>query len=299
MSHIGLELNGQDMKKMKKATAAVSSLATCGFLAAGAAGVASESRSSVQGAAPDAYVSPYAIDFDIPLGELLAPDSLAPRNDVTLQSEVVPKEQWYSDATRRRYTTWGPPARTYPRLSNRGPLPLEWQQQRLLAVAAKYINLEYQHHHIPAWNPPANWPMREVPCGKNSPGLDCSNFTSWVYNYGLGIKFTSDVHKQAALPLQSVKTGPEYSSFGEMLRPGDLLFIHHKDKSEECSHVVMWLGKYGKSPDGTPLIIDCTASSNTDCNGKSIPTGVQIRPFTESSWYYTRFHHASRVLPGN
>lgn len=274
---------------IKRAAAAASSLTICGFLAVGPSGAVAEGESR--------YVSPYAINFEISLDELLAPDSHAPRNEAALQSEIVPSNQWYSDATRQRYGTWGPPARIYPQLANQATASPAWQQQRLLAVASKYINLEYQHHHIPAWSPPPDWPMREVPCGKNSPGLDCSNFTSWVYNYGLGIKFTSDVHKQAALSLQPVGTGPEYATFGEKLLPGDLLFIRQKDKKDECSHVVMWLGKYGKSPNGTPLIIDCTATEHVDCNGKSIPTGVQIRPFTETSWYYKRFHHASRVLP--
>ncbi|MFN8660004.1 MAG: hypothetical protein U0105_26950 [Candidatus Obscuribacterales bacterium] len=115
---------------MKKATAAVS---ICGLLAAGASGAVAESDSR--------YVSPYAINFEIPLDELLAPDSHAPRNEAALQSEIVPVNQWYSDATRRRYGTWGPPARTYPQLSNHATASLAWQQQRLLAEASKYINL--------------------------------------------------------------------------------------------------------------------------------------------------------------
>jgi len=58
------------------------------------------------------------------------------------------------------------------------------------------IGLTYQHHHIPDWNPPADWPWKEVAYGRNSKGIDCSDFTSWTYNYGLGIKLPTNKQRQ-------------------------------------------------------------------------------------------------------
>ncbi len=64
-------------------------------------------------------------------------------------------------------------------------------------VGQRLIGLTYQHHHIPDWNPPADWPWKEVAYGRNSKGIDCSDFTSWTYNYGLGIKLPTNIKTQA------------------------------------------------------------------------------------------------------
>lgn len=251
------------------------------------------------------YASPYTIRLDVPITELNKSDSKWPRNSSKDEADI-PYANWYSDATRRKCNSWGPHARHFPPPAGCDAQTTEWKRQRIVAVATKYLNLPYQHHHIPSWQPPQDWPWKTVPYGKNSKGLDCSNFTSWVYNYGLGIKFTSDVHRQSALrqvsdgasnqiQLQTIPSGTEYGSLLKQLRAGDLLFIRHKN-DEVVSHVVIWLGKYGQSSDGTPLVIDCSATTQIDRRGVSIPGGVQIRPFGKSSWYFNRFHHASRIL---
>lgn len=290
---------------MKNTGSLLSSLAVCTVMAN-----ASSAMQETPIKSEPAYKSPYSIQLDVPLTELTAVDTQPPRNNIELESSTAYKD-WYTDSTLKKFNSWGPRARTYPAIPEFAKTTAEWKRQRLIAVAAKYIDLPYQHHHLPAWNPPKDWPWKEVPFGRNSCGLDCSNFTSWIYNYGLGIKFTSDVHKQADLTqvkspdgnetiiFKRISGGTEYSALVKALRPGDLLFIHHRDDPEVISHVVMWLGKYGKSPDGTPLIIDSTAQDNRDCNGTAIPTGVQIRAFTPESWYFKRFHHASRILSDN
>lgn len=51
-----------------------------------------------------------------------------------------------------------------------------------------------------------------------------------------------------------------------------------------------------ESPDDTPLVIDCTGPDHTDCNGNTIPIGVQVRPFEREGWYYQSFAHASRII---
>jgi cell wall-associated NlpC family hydrolase len=295
---------------MKKTAEFLSSLVVCRLLSnawSSALSSATRAKEKAIGSPEQTYQSPYSIHLAVPLAELTASDSQSPRNNAELES-TTPYKEWYSDVTLKKFTAWGPRARTFPPLSNFNAASLDWKQQRLIAVATKYINLPYQHHHIPAWDPPKDWPWKAVPSGENSRGLDCSNFTSWVYNYGLGITFTSDVHRQADLTqvksadgkgtivFKQIPGDTEYGALVKMLRAGDLVFVRHKDEPNVVSHVVMWLGQYARSPDGTPLIIDCTAQDNQDCNGTAIPTGVQIRAFTPESWYYKRFHHASRIL---
>jgi len=252
------------------------------------------------------YQSPYSIDFKAPLGELCAIDSTAPRNDKRLQSRF-PYEEWYSEKVLKEYGVWGPPPRHYPALEGFESIPIHWKRQRVLAVAYNLIGLPYQHHHIPDWDPPADWPWKPVAYGRNSKGLDCSDFTSWVYNYGLGVHLNSDVHKQAeetqiagpggegTMQLTIIEDEEGYDDLITRLKAGDLLFIRHKT-DEVVSHVIMWVGEYGKSPDGTPLVIDCTGPDHKDSNGNAIPLGVQLRPFTKDSWYYMRFSHAHRIV---
>lgn len=252
----------------------------------------------------DGYQSPYRMNFSVPTGELLAADQYAPRNDWRLESEA-PYEEWYSRRMRKENGAWGPHPRHYPRLADHDRLSTSWKRQRVLAVGCKHIGLPYQHHHIPDWQPPSDWPWKPVAYGRNSKGLDCSDFTSWCYNYGLGIKFTSNVKKQAeltqvegaggegALEVRTLTAG-DYDSLVKTLKAGDLLYI--RNNKGEIGHVIMWMGEHAQSADGTPLIIDCTGMGHKDANGADIPIGVHIRPFSRNSWYYNSFSHAHRIL---
>ncbi len=78
---------------------------------------------------------------------------------------------------------------------------LTWLRDRVIAVAKKYIGLPYMHKHIP-----------------EAGGLDCSNLTSWVYNFGLGISFTSNIRKQAYIAGRKL-------AVSEKKRKGDLLYF--------------------------------------------------------------------------
>jgi cell wall-associated NlpC family hydrolase len=126
----------------------------------------------------------------------------------------------------------------------------------------KYQGLPYRHHHIPGWNPPVSL----VGAGNDGNGLDCSNFTSWVYDYGLGIKFTSDTTAQANGPGRVLAPG-------EAFAPGDLLFIRNLAKTK-VTHVVIYI-------DPGHII---------DCHGN----GVTVRPF--QGWYKNCFDHARRII---
>lgn len=151
--------------------------------------------------------------------------------------------------------SWGPKPTHYsaPQIPSACD-PIQWQQQRIIAVAEKYIGLPYKHHHIPAFN------------DGSGVGLDCSNFTAWVYNYGLGIAINSGITKQA-------NTAGRQLSQGESLQPGDLLFIRTEDDSR-ISHVVIYVD--------SGHIIDDHAS------------GVKIREF--KGWYKNHFAYARRVI---
>lgn len=152
---------------------------------------------------------------------------------------------------------WGPKPLTYPPVVvpplPPGVTPLQWKRDRVIAVAEKYIGLPYMHRHIPSQG-----------------GLDCSNFTSWVYNYALGIRFTSNVHKQAQVAGRPLNPN-------EKLEPGDLLFIWNKARTK-ISHVVIYVN------DNT--IIDSTISKAAN--------GVALRPF--KGWYRKRLAFARRII---
>ncbi len=142
--------------------------------------------------------------------------------------------------------------------------------------------------------------------GHNSPGVDCSDFTSWIYNYGLGIKLKTGIRQQAEtvsipgpggqglIQVQTIINDKGYDDLVKKLKTGDLLYI--KNNQGNISHVIMWVGEYGRSPDGAPLIIDCTGSDHKDSNGNQIPIGVHLRPFLPHQWYYDSFDHAHRIL---
>lgn len=190
-------------------------------------------------------------------GDLAEREKLAP--------SPVPLSQWYAERYRG---SWGPRAMTYPPVEPpRGVDAVAWKRARVVAVAKHYIGLPYQHHHIPQWTPPVAWTSKLG--GPESAGLDCSNFTGWVYNFGLGIRFTSDVNDQADGPnAPGRKLEP-----GEKYEPGDLLFILQRDRAR-VSHVVIYVDE--------KHVID------------SHGAGVAVRPF--AGWYRTHLSHARRVI---
>ena len=208
---------------------------------------------------------------------------------------------------RERYGEWGPPAVHYPAPAGLAGKSNEWLRERIVATAMRFQGYTYQHHHCPDWSPPPGWPWKKVRSGKNGRGVDCSNFTAFVYNLGLGIKLTGDVHDQGK-NLEVSGPGPghttkahhidlpkEYEKFESTLRTGDLLFVR-SDKGQ-VSHVVIWVGAIGRSPDNVPLIIDSTGDGHRDSNGVDIPDGVHLRPFVEKSWYFRNADHVVRIIP--
>ncbi len=174
-----------------------------------------------------------------------------PERDLLPQTEV-PEDEWFDQSS------WGPPAATYPEVEV--PLEIEdvvqWKRDRVIAVAKHFIGVKYEHFHIPA-----------------AGGLDCSNFTSWVYNYGFGIRFTSHVVKQSAAP-----EAGRLLADGEEFKTGDLLFI--KNSKGEIGHVIIYIDE--------DHIIDSTTTTNPPSNG------VKVRSF--AGWYKKQYSHARRIF---
>ncbi len=253
------------------------------------------------------YASPYHLHFDQPTEELLAPNREPPRNDWH-QEAHVPFEEWYSRRVQKEFGAWGPGPRHYPALRGYGARSASWKRARVLAVAASYIGLPYQHHHIPDWNPPQSWPWKPVAYGRNSKGVDCSDFTSWAYNYGLGLKLHTGIGEQANIEtikgpggegqinIETITNDKGYDDLVQKLKTGDLLYI--RNNKGKIAHVIMWVGSLGTSPDQSPLVIDSTGPEHSDCNGNAIPIGVQLRPFLKNQWYFKSFDHAHRIIRG-
>lgn len=221
---------------------------------------------------------------------LTADFDVEPRASVEQQSFEPPFARWSDPSAYGRGASWGPRARTWPAPSvPPGVDPLTWRRERLLAVARRYLGYDYQHHHIPDWLPPPDWPSRTE---RRSRGLDCSNFTSWVYNFGLGVRITSNVRKQAEI--EGLRLEGDYATLRRTLETGDLLFMRGQDG---ISHVVMWVGAAGQPAD-EPLVVDSTSNVRTDSRGTRIPAGIHLRPFREGSWYHRSFSHALRLVHG-
>jgi cell wall-associated NlpC family hydrolase len=200
---------------------------------------------------------------------------------------------------------WGPCPRQYVAESG-APHSTEWQRQRIIYVAKRYIGNHYQHHHIIQWDPPQTWPFNPVSLGHQSKGIDCSDFSSWVYNYGLGIRLNSAVADQAKLdsvpnpggigkkPVQKIIFDTSFANIVSVLNMGDLLYILPNADSTNASHVIIWIGKPSNCPDY--LVIDSHDQTIKDMNNKNIPTGVRIRPFRQSGWYHRCLRNVNRII---
>jgi NlpC/P60 family len=251
------------------------------------------------------YRSPYSVEFTLPMAELVGDLERTDRGDRRLEADL-PFADWYSRGTLRRWQGWGPVARDYPAPDGLERWTVERKRQRVVAVAMRFIGYSYQHHHIPDWDPPPQWPWKPTCAGGNGRGVDCSNLTGFVYNLGFGLRLNTDVHRQAAeriargpgpgrmTPLQTVELPSSYDERIEALRIGDLVFI--RNGRDRISHVVIWVGPIGRSPDGVPLIIDSHGGDVRDSDGRPIPCGVQLRPFRENSWYNRSASHALRII---
>lgn len=180
-----------------------------------------------------------------------------------LPQSTLPVDQWYVDNWNNG---WGPEPALY-------SIPIE-PSPNIIEIARHYIGLPYRHHHIPGWNPSSSLTGKP----NESPGLDCSNFTSWVYNYGKGHKFTSNIQKQAEMykyELAMIRID------WNMIQPEDLLFFWRipGNQEKEISHS----GIFSGYKNNIPYLID------------SHGEGVKERAMTPNTWYRKHFSHGIRI----
>jgi cell wall-associated NlpC family hydrolase len=262
-------------------------------------------QASGQQMAWGATESCYRLEYSGPVSELIDDLENSERGDPARES-AVPHAAWYSAEVRRRYHTWGPPARSYAPLANLAQAPLEWKRERVIATAARFLRYGYQNHHVPDWNPPANWPWKETSVGHNGKGIDCSNLTSFVYNQGFGIRMTAAIRRQAeanhalkshheSISVRAIELPKNYEQRIQTLCTGDLVYIRGRPDGP-ITHVVTWIGSIGRSPSGVPLVIDSHGTGVKDDSGQPIPCGVQLRPFRQDSWYNRCASHAHRIF---
>ncbi len=247
------------------------------------------------------YRSPYSVRFSIPENDLIG-DILHGLRGNRHEESFIPYDEWESPNVKGKYGKWGPPARHYHQPEGIAERSGTWERERVIAVALRYQGYHYRHHHIPDWDAPE---LSHQPGGK---GIDCSNFTSFVYNQALGLKPSGDIQKQSEqleIPIggterfcraKRIERPDTVKGFIDNLKTGDLLYIKSKD---EIAHVIIWVGSIGLSSDETPLIIDSTGTNHKDSNGVQIPDGVHLRPFTEKSWYFKECSHILRYIHKN
>lgn len=249
------------------------------------------------------YESPYSVAFTH--ADLIG-DITSGKRGAAGDESSVPHAEWNSKAVREKYGSWGPPARHFPAPAGLAGKSAGWKRERVIAVGMRYVGYGYQHHHIPDWLPPEDGPHGEKG-GHHAKGVDCSNFTSFVYNLAFGLKPSSDIKAQSALKefpgpgdghttaVRRIELPDRYDDFPKTLKTGDLLYV--KNLKGELSHVVLWVGAVGRSPNGVPLILDSHGDGVKDSDGQTIPSGVHLRPFRDKSWYYKSASHAIRVFP--
>lgn len=252
------------------------------------------------------YKSPYSVKFSFQEEELIGDLLQGPRSDWK-DYATVPYSQWQDPSNQRRWGYWGPSIKQLSPPAGLAKKSPQWSRERVIATAMRYLGFSYQHHHVPEWEPPADWPRdpdQKTPVGK---GVDCSNFTGFVYNLALGIFPSTGIKQQSemteaagpgagrSVPVKRIELPKSYEDFPKELQTGDLLFV--KSSKGNVSHVVLWVGKIGESPDGIPLILDSTGSGAKDANGVTIPDGVQLRAFKRSVWYFTQASHVLRIIP--
>jgi hypothetical protein len=264
--------------------------------------------SSLQAQVPDraAYKSPYSVTLSFDVKDLVGDLYQGKRADPKEQSSADFKD-WYDAANQRRWTHWGPPSRHYPAPAGLSEKSAEWKRQRVIAAGMTMVGKGYQPHHIPDWDPPADWPSKPDKKRPVAKGLDCSNFVSFAYNLGLGFKLPSAVTTLGDMteapgpgegqttPVQRIELPKDYDAFPKLLRTGDILCIKNKDV--DITHVVLWVGDMGKSPKDEPLVLDSTGDSGIDANGNPIPDGIYLRAFRPTGFYFKQASHATRVIP--
>lgn len=275
-----------------------------------------------QSAQQAAYVSPYQYAESLDNPELTRDFHEMPRAlDNWRNWSLTPFHEWHDfRVIERLHTTWGPHYIFF--RAPRGALerPPEWFQKRIVVAARVVRNSSpYGHHHMAQWSVPdePRWTEHHYEPGY---GFDCSDFTNFAYRYGVGIVLETGIVQQSNMQsapmhladgaiihvqpqrLFDVQNGytKSYDDLTRQLQPGDLLYIRgNASFKNPITHVIMWMGDLAhdtKSKD-PHLIMDGHGAVVKDSNGNLIPSGPELRPFTDKSYYFRSFDHVLRYVP--
>ncbi len=163
---------------------------------------------------------------------------------------TLPKTEVSPSSWKTCCGSFGPCPMTFPRVRFPSGVSYQsWSRVRVVEVAKKMIGTPYGHYHIAGMG-----------------GIDCSNFTSWVYNYSFGIRFSSEIKRQS-------QSAGRLLAANEPLSPGDLIFLWNQNRTE-IIHTAIFLDK--------GHVIDSTEPS------------VGIRPFFGR--YRQQFAWARRII---
>jgi hypothetical protein len=218
--------------------------------------------------------------------------------------------------------SWGPHPKNFSRVVvPSGCDPTRWQEERIVAVLERAVkmSINYCHHHCPNWD---SGTMAECSSGgvtlhKKYPtrGVDCSNLSSWVYNFGLGGAMTGATGAQACNPAFAPGVELDFWPYDvHLFRPGDLLYIKGSHLPGRVTHVIHWTNL--TMGDGPGQIPQSTLINNTPAYERktalewikaiqdhNLPVhvivdshygGPDYRPY--AGWYITAFSHIRRVI---
>jgi hypothetical protein len=244
---------------------------------------------------------------------------------------------------------WGPTPITYPVAT----IPSDcdstsWQQQRVLRIISSFVNQSwnYCHHHAPGWIPPVSerattdetsgggsgsggqcssnyWGNGPVNINSNAgwQGIDCTSYTSFVYNFGFGSYLNALTGNQACGPNAPGVALPYTASQQSQFQPGDILFIASNGNANplSISHAVLWTGiklTYDKGPFSNHTLSQNFGSvsqlksviayiNQQNRTGQPVyvisdsrNAGPNYRPF--AGWYVSAFTFARRLInPGS
>ncbi|MFN7899163.1 MAG: NlpC/P60 family protein [Synechococcaceae cyanobacterium] len=201
----------------------------------------------------------------------------------------------------------------------------DWATARLMAAANQLIGTAYEHLHLPQFDPNLVVPsgsFQPNPATTNTtlqstqqllhnppisgtlnnpyypaysllnPGIDCTDFTAYIYSLALGYQMHSGTASQITFPSSSsgvggtaeaivldssgsrltptffyspnygttkINAGSDLDALIQAFQPGDLLYI---GPPSGIHHVVMWLGAFGTNADGSPSAVPLVISSH-------------------------------------
>ena len=151
--------------------------------------------------AQNAYKSPYSVKFSFPEEELIGDLLKGPRSDWK-DHATVPFRDWYNPSNQTRWGYWGPAMRHFNPPAGLTKKTPQWSRERVIATGMRFIGYSYQHHHVPDWEPPADWPRD--PEQKTPVGVQVNSAAQAIGTFGKGRVFVSSPHPEGTPGLENL-----------------------------------------------------------------------------------------------